>query len=190
MQLETQRLILREFTPDDVPAVLAYQQTPEYRSLRSTDDYTLEDAEAFVARFVGWQLERPRQRFQLAMTLKSRPDLIGTCGIRMQTGAQRIATIGYELDPEYWGSGYATESARRMIEFGFQDLGLERIEAWCRVDNAASIRVLEKLRLCCEGRSADSEPSDGANTSASPCSKLSGRSLRLSARPLHTPEST
>jgi len=157
MQLETQRLILREFTPNDVPAVLAYQQTPEYRSLRSTDAYTLEDAQAFVDRFVGWQQEQPRQRFQLAMTLKSHPDLIGTCGIRMQTEAPRIATIGYELDPEYWGSGYATESARRMIEFGFQDLGLERIGAWCRVDNAASIRVLEKLRLCCEGQSADSE---------------------------------
>ena len=157
MRLETARLILREFSADDVSAVLAYQRTPEYQRLRSRASYSTAEAQAFVDMFIGWQSEQPRHRFQLAMSLKSDPRLIGTCGIRVKTAEQHEASLGYELDPAHWARGYATEAARRMIEFGFQELGLHRVEAWCHVDNASSIRVLEKLGMRCEGRSRDSQ---------------------------------
>ena len=152
MQLETDRLVLREFVEDDIAAVLAYQQTEEYQRLRRRDTYTLEEAREFVGTFIAWQSETPRLRYQLAVSLESTPILIGTCGIRVQKPEAGEATIGYELDPAYWGHGYATEAAARMLTFAFQDLRMPRVVAWCHVDNTGSMRVLEKLGMHCEGR--------------------------------------
>ena len=56
------------------------------------------------------------------------------------------------MDPRYWGAGYATEAARALVNFGFQDLGLSRISSWCVAANAASARVLERLGFRQEGR--------------------------------------
>ncbi len=53
--------------------------------------------------------------------------------------------------------GYATEAARAIVRFGFEELGLHRIAAWTVADNAASIRVLEKLGMKAEGRLRDKE---------------------------------
>jgi RimJ/RimL family protein N-acetyltransferase len=155
MQLETERLVLREFVEDDVAAVLAYQQTPEYGRLRGRDSYTLDEARAFVGMFIAWQSEAPRRRYQLAIVLKWSLALVGTCGIRVENPDDGEATIGYELDPAYWGRGFATEAATQMLSFAFGHLGLRRVIAWCHVDNADSIRVLEKLGMRGEGQSED-----------------------------------
>jgi [ribosomal protein S5]-alanine N-acetyltransferase len=157
MRLETERLVLREFVEDDATAVLAYQQTPEYQRLRGRDTYTVDDARKFVGTFIAWQSETPRQRYQLAVALKSEPRLIGTCGIRVQNAGSGEATIGYELHPAYWRQGYATEAASRMLSFAFRELSLRRVVAWCHIDNAGSIRVLENLGMHCEGRSGSSD---------------------------------
>jgi [ribosomal protein S5]-alanine N-acetyltransferase len=157
MRLDTDRLVLREFHEDDAHAVLAYQRTPEYQRLRKRASYTVEEATAFVATFISWQSERPRQRFQLAISLKSDSRLIGTCGIRIQRAAEGEATIGYELDPAYWGHGYATEAAMRMLAFGFSELGLQRVVAWCHMDNGAPIHIMEKIGFRREGKSSDSD---------------------------------
>jgi len=60
---------------------------------------------------------------------------------------RREGNIGYELDPVYWGRGYATEAARAILAFGFQDLGLHRIWADCVAENTSSAHVLEKLGM-------------------------------------------
>ena len=95
------------------------------------------------------------------MTLKTRSRLIGNCGIRIATVAAYEADIGYELSPEHWGRGYVTEAARAIVQFGFAELKVHRIWAWCIADNAASARVLEKLGMKLEGRLRDYMIVDG-----------------------------
>lgn len=68
-----------------------------------------------------------------------------------ETGAHE-ADLGYELNPDYWGCGYATEAAAALIDWGFAQLGLHRVWAWCIADNARSARVLERLGMYLEGR--------------------------------------
>ncbi len=77
--------------------------------------------------FLDQQTEQPRLKFQLALTLRSNSQLIGNCGIRMRTPDAHEADIGYELNPEYWGQGYASEAARAIVAFGFTQLRLHRI---------------------------------------------------------------
>ena len=62
-----------------------------------------------------------------------------------------VADIGFELAPDVWGRGYATELAVRLVEHGFDEMGLHRIEAHCIRENVASARVLELAGLRLEG---------------------------------------
>ena len=147
MQLETERLILREFHDDDWHDVLAYWNHSLYQ--RYNPD--LPDRERFVrhlvARFVASQAEEPRRKWQLALVSKQDSRLIGTCGIRVNNPDLGEANIGYELNPLDWGNGYATEAASDIVRFGFEELRLHRIWAECVADNTASVHVLEKLGM-------------------------------------------
>ncbi|MGB3717313.1 MAG: GNAT family protein [Candidatus Promineifilaceae bacterium] len=157
MFLTTDRLVLREYVEDDCPAVLAYQQKPEYLRNYEWTDRSADDVRDFVNMFLDQQRANPRIKFQLATTLRSTGQLIGSCGIRMKSAASREADIGYELDPHYWGQGYAIEAARSIVNFGFAELRLHRIWSWCIADNLGSGRVLEKLGMQCEGRLRENE---------------------------------
>lgn len=157
MLIDTGRLRLREFNSDDWRAVLDYQRAPRYLRYYPWTERTEDDVRQFVRMFLGWQDERPRRRFQLAITRRDDGRLIGNCGIRRARDNDTGAEIGYELNPDCWGNGYATEAAAAMVEFGFRQLGLERITSWCIADNAASSRVLERLGFQCEGRVTHSE---------------------------------
>jgi len=150
--VETERLLLREFAEEDWSAVLAYQSDPRYLRYTPWHERTEAEVRAFVDRFRDWRGETPRTRFQLAVVLRGEGRLIGNCGIRIIDPAARGAETGYELDPRYWGRGYATEAAGAMLAFGFEELGLHRVAAQCIAENAASVRVMEKLGMRREGR--------------------------------------
>ncbi len=152
MEIRTERLRLREFACDDWRAVLDYQRDPRYLRYYPWTERAEEDAHTFVKMFLGWQHEHPRRRFQLAIVRREDGRLIGNCGIRRKPGNDWEADIGYELTPDCWGNGYATEAARAIVDFGFKDLGLRRISSWCIADNVASARVLERLGFQREGR--------------------------------------
>jgi RimJ/RimL family protein N-acetyltransferase len=157
MILSTERLILRDFVDGDWPAVLAYQRDPRYLRFYEADHRTPEEVQAFVRRFIAQQSETPRQRHQPAIVLRDIGQLIGNVGIRIRSAGAYQADIGYEIDPKHWGHGYASEAARRIVRFGFEELHLHRITAHCLAENGASARVLQKVGMHLEGRMRDSE---------------------------------
>jgi RimJ/RimL family protein N-acetyltransferase len=157
MELITERLILREFVASDWPAVLAYQSDPRYLRYYAWTERTPEAVQEFVQMFLDNQQKQPRTAFQLAVTLKSGGQLIGNCGVRLKEPGAHEGDIGYELAPEYWGQGYATEAARAIVAFGFTQLKLHRIWSWCSADNVGAARVLQKLGMQAEGRLRENE---------------------------------
>ena len=151
MQITTARLVLRDFVADDWPAVLAYQSDSRYLRYNPWTERTETDARQFVQRFIDQQTQDPRRKFQLVITLPESGQLIGNAGVRRKLDNDWEADIGYELDPNHWGHGYATEAARAMVAFGFGELGLHRISAECRPENIASAHVMEKIGMQREG---------------------------------------
>lgn len=145
--LATDRLILREFKEDDWQATLAYQSDPLYLRYYPWTHRTEEDVRAFVGMFLSQLAERPRRKFQFALTLKADGRLIGSGGVRICDPEGRQADIGYELDPRFWGRGLATEAARELLRFGFDALGMHRLFAECVADNVASVQVMEKIGM-------------------------------------------
>jgi len=157
LHFRTERLQLREFTAQDWPAVLTYHQDPRYLRFYPEEQGSEAEVRALVERFIEWQHERPRCRFQWAVLHPADEGLIGNCGIRKPSPEAREAEIGFELCPVHWGLGYATELARMLLRFGFEQLGVDQITARCLVENTASAHVLEKVGMVQIRRIPDGE---------------------------------
>jgi len=113
MELCTDRLILREYFEDDWRAVFGYQSDERYwRFYEAGERRTEEGARQIVRLFRGWQVEQPRTRYQLAVTLQVGGRMIGSCGLRVRrlvdhgrADAGWEADIGYEIDPAHYPTG-------------------------------------------------------------------------------------
>ena len=77
---------------------------------------------------------------------------IGLFGLKLWGKKHRRAEVWYKLHLNHWGKGYGTEALNRILDFGFDDLKLHRIQAGCAVENIGSIKVLEKAGMIREGR--------------------------------------
>lgn len=152
MELATPRLVLRDFTADDWPAVLAYQADERYLRYYQWTSRDENDVRTFVQRFIDQQQETPRRKFQLAVTLPHDGTLIGNVGVRRKDNTEWEADIGYELHHDYYGRGYATEAAAAIVAYGFDVLGVHRVSASLVADNLRSKRLLERLGMRCEAR--------------------------------------
>jgi RimJ/RimL family protein N-acetyltransferase len=108
--------------------------------------------QAFVQMFIDHQSTQPRTKYQFAVVVRESGQLMGNCGVRKESAEAQIADMGYELDPNYWGKGYATEAATAVLNFGFAELKVHRIGANAVAENTASLRVLDKIGMQYEGR--------------------------------------
>lgn len=142
--IETGRLRLREFTPEDAAFVLRLLNEPSFlryigdRGVRSLDDakrYIADGPVAGYERF-GYGLMRVER--------KSDGATVGMCGV-LKRDALPDPDIGFSFLPEHWSQGYALESARAVMRHARESLGLGRIVAITTQDNEPSMRLLEKL---------------------------------------------
>jgi len=148
--LATKRLRLRPFTFDDQAAVFALVSDPEIaRFVRFEAHRTPADTRAFLE-FVAEHYGRG-EPFAWAIVLHEDGRLIGSCGFVSQSPERKAAEIGYWLGRPHWGKGYAVEAARELVRYGFEQMGLERVEAKCFLENIAGQRVIEKLGMKLEG---------------------------------------
>ena len=153
--LYTERLSLRAMHPIDAEDMFDYAKRPEvtkyllwreHESISFTRDYLIYIGRRYaLGDFYDWAIIDRESR-----------KMIGTCGFTRFDLPNNSAEIGYVLNPEYHGKGYATEAAKIVMRFGFEELGLHRIEAKHMIGNDASHRVMEKLGMREEGTFKDS----------------------------------
>jgi [ribosomal protein S5]-alanine N-acetyltransferase len=144
--LQTQRLLLRAYTSDDIPQLLPLISAREIAAttLRIPHPYSQADAEDQVRRS-----QESADSVRLAICLAA-STLIGGAGLRLELDHHR-AELGYWIGVPYWGNGYATEAARAMLRYGFDELKLHRIYATYFANNPASGAILRKLGMKLEG---------------------------------------
>jgi len=144
--LETARLRLRPYRESDIAELLPLIGAREIAAttLRIPHPYTEQHAKDFLV------LIQDPGRIWLAISLRSDGSQIGGMGLTVDLQHQH-AELGYWLGVAHWGKGYATEAAREMLRYGFEDLRLHRIFASHFEHNPASGRVLRKLGMRHEG---------------------------------------
>lgn len=151
MKLETERLILRDFEESDWQAVHEYASDREVVIYAPWGPNTEKETKSYINRKITNQHEQPRRDYTFALILKLEKKLIGACSIYVSDPTNREGWIGYVLNRTYWNHGYTTEVVKRVVDLGFNELGLHRIYATCQPDNLPSARVLEKVGMRREG---------------------------------------
>lgn len=149
---QTARLKLREFHEADWVQVHKYASDPEVVRFIGWGPNTEEDTKKFIQRSLLQQKENPRLNYSLAIVLRDQNELVGGCGLYESNIKNFEGWIGYCLNRQFWGYGYATETARALLDLGFSSLKLHRIFATCDPENPASAHVMEKIGMQYEGR--------------------------------------
>ncbi len=144
--LETHRLILRRPAPGDVNEMFAMRSDPEtMKYVPRPLAKSLEDAAAHLALIEGKINENAGINW--AVTLRGDDRMVGLMGIYQIKPEDYRGEIGYMVLPEYNGKGVTTEAVSAIVKYGFEDLGLNSIEAIIDPENIASAKVLEKNRF-------------------------------------------
>jgi len=158
--LETDRLLLRSFEISDRYRIYEIAGAREiYESTVSGHFPYNEDLAEGVVVMQQYRYFQGK-RIPFAITLRDTGVLIGAVVLIVEKDFNR-AEIGYWLGVSSWGRGYATESAKAVLTYGFKELGYHRIYAWHMATNPASGRVLQKIGLKHEGTYRDRVLKDG-----------------------------
>lgn len=147
--MKTDRLILRPFTIEDATRVqeLAGNIDVAKTTLGIPHPYTIEAAEQWIKNHP--KVEKTGT-FPFAIVLKTEDVLIGTMTIRVND-THKKAELAYWVGKEYWGNGYATEAAKEIVRYGFENLNLNRIWAKAMSKNPTSIKVMINVGMKKEG---------------------------------------
>ena len=148
--LETERFILRRICLDDADDMYEYSQNAEVTKYLTWSPH---ENKAYTFDYLTYLQNRYKTGdfFDWAIVCRHSRKMIGTCGFTRFDFPNNGGEIGYVINPKYKGQGIATEVSGRVIKFGFENLGLERIECKFIIENNASLRVMEKNRMTFEG---------------------------------------
>lgn len=148
---ETNRLLLRKIESDDLDDLFELLSDPEVThhmtwEVNKTKEETLNN-------FIKVVIERYEkgQSVDWAIVHKESKKVIGNCAFIGWSNKHSRAEIGYVLNKHYWGQGFATEALKELIRFGFEVIGLNRIEGGCDIDNIGSENVMLKVGMKFEG---------------------------------------
>jgi len=146
-KIKTERLILRKWHEDDAEVFAAINQDEKViEFLRGT--MTLKDSQDFITRTNNFI---DQHGFGLwAATIKETGELIGFVGLHIpdfESHFTPCVEIGWRLDSQHWGKGYATEGARAVLKIGFENFGLKEIVAITVTKNIRSRNVMEKIGM-------------------------------------------
>ncbi|MBO7748228.1 GNAT family N-acetyltransferase [Paenibacillus sp. MWE-103] len=150
LQFDTERLLLRPFEPQDADVVqrLAGEYAVASTTLSLPHPYPDGAADTWIA--FRSDAAKHGHGYTFAIVVRSERRLIGCVSLNLASEHRR-AELGYWLGSAFWGKGYATEAASRVIRFGFEELNLNRIWGAAMTRNPASSAVLRKSGMRHEG---------------------------------------
>lgn len=142
--LTTERLTLRQLTPDDAAAIFSIRSNENVAKYYVDDPaaYTLDKARQHIHHLT--RENASNEWIVWAVALKNHPGLTGTICLWNLSVEHATGEIGYEFKPEYHGKGIAQEALARVIQYGFETMRLNSIEAFPKSANIASIKLLAR----------------------------------------------
>lgn len=148
--IHTERLHLREIKMEDAPSIYASfskKEVTRYYGMAPMENII--EAHQLISSFSRQYQEKKGIRW--GIELKGQNGLIGTAGFNQLNFSNKRAEIGYEIHPDFWGKGYAREAAAAILEYGFMEMGLNRVAAVVYLENTPSSLLLKRLGFQLEG---------------------------------------
>jgi ribosomal-protein-alanine N-acetyltransferase len=148
--LETERLVLRTMTLNDIDFIYDLFSKPETNRYSVYED--IKSREEAIDLYDKFMKPGSPTHFRLGVELKETQELVGTLGFYAYNKEHKRAEMGFDLLKSHWGKGIMTEAVRALIRYGFEEMELNRIEATVDPENIRSIRLLERMGFMKEGR--------------------------------------
>lgn len=153
IEIRTDRTRLRLIQMSDLDLI------HELHSLPETDEFNalgipanIEETKSIIEPWIAANKAENIRNYTFAIESSSDNSFIGLFGLKLGSEKYNRGEVWYKLHPEHWKKGLATEVLAKVIDYGFDELNLHRIQAGCAVDNVGSIKVLEKVGMLREGR--------------------------------------
>ena len=149
MDIRTERLLLREFNEKDYDFFLRLEQNEFYIKYEEdsipTDEQTKEKFDSILRN------NKSEDKYRFLITRAEDGEPLGTVLIWCIDKPIREWEVGWGLYKEHTGKGIASEAARALLEFGFKELNIHRIQANCNANNTASEKIMERIGMKKEG---------------------------------------
>lgn len=153
--LETERLLLRHFVPDDLNDLLSFYSDPDVIKYIPDAPRSYEDTREELEWFRHGHPKFPELGLW-ATIYKETDQFIGRCGLLPWTiDGQQEVEVAFALSKAHWGKGLATEAAQGIVQYGFEHLRLSRLICLIDRDNQASVRVATKIGMSFEKEAKD-----------------------------------
>lgn len=142
--LETERTIMRKLTKED--ATHFYTLNLDEEVLKYTGDKPFENLQASIDFLTNYDQYEKYGVGRLAVIDKETSEFLGWCGLKFSEDKNEY-DIGFRFYKKHWNKGFATETAKKCLDFGFNKLKIEKIVGRAMTENIGSIKVLEKLGM-------------------------------------------
>lgn len=154
---ETDRLVLRKISMDDAEELFVLRTNQDaMRYINKPLPKSINEVKELINR-----MNEITERIQWAISLKDNPTLIGTIGYHRIEKEHYRAEVGYMILPKYWNKGITSEAMTKVLDFGFNEIGLHTIEANINPANEISQKLLKKFNFIKEGYFRESYFFDG-----------------------------
>lgn len=169
--METERFRLRQMQEGDAPCVFHYFSKDEVTRYYDLESFQEEKQAVDI-------INKWNERFHVnegirwGIALKESNEIIGSCGFHQWEKEHFKAEVGFEVHPAYWRQGVITEVLQPILKYGFEEMALNRIEAYYDPENVASKRSLEKAGFTFEGILRKAAFEKGVFCDAAVCSLL------------------
>jgi len=158
LPIETERLIFRAFEPSDFDWLFETRTHPDVVKWMYWDAPNEEEMRAVHARKMqNSTLDSEKGILELGAVSKESKELVADLMLRWVNREWKQGELGYIVHPDHGGRGYATESARALLQIGFDVYGMHRIIGRTEARHAASARVLEKIGMRKEAHFVENE---------------------------------
>jgi len=150
IELETERLLIREFSRADEVNIRAYSRQEDHWRNLPIEAMTEEGITNQIAHIRATQFDDPRTAYHLIVVDRKTGEFLGETTLYTEP-RHRSGEIGWSVIEHSRGRGFATEMSAAMLRFAFGKLQLHRVQAVCRLENEASRRIMAKLGMREEG---------------------------------------
>lgn len=153
--IETERLIMRELLPMDAEGMFALDSNPNvHQYLGNNPVQSIEQIHGAINSIRNQYLTRGIGRF--AVILKETNEFIGWSGLKYTTEPENnhvnFYDLGYRLQEKHWRKGYALESARAWLDYGFNQMNIKTMYTSAHIDNVGSNAILQKIGMIQNGQ--------------------------------------
>ncbi len=153
IELNSDRLSIRFIEMSDLDAIHALHSLPETDKFNTLGiPESIQETKSIIEVWCAGNKEVASKHLVCAIEQTEGKKFIGLIALRIGSEKFRNGEVWYKLHSDYWGKGYGTEALKTILNFGFDQVKLHRIEAGCAIDNIGSIKILEKVGMTREGR--------------------------------------